>query len=109
LTDDRPSVSCNDGTIHIFKRRELEYLAGMLEKDELKSLLLPVLIEVNPGDGEIVIICRSEVEVKLFSAVLDMPLTAKQGRITIHKPQLAVIRKHMKTTTQYIFSPKILR
>ncbi len=107
LGEEYPNVVCNDGTTHLFKRKELEYLASMIDTDEQEALLLPILIEVNPGQGEMAIICRGEVEEKVISKILDMPVTPKQGRIMIYKPQLALIRKPLKTTTQYLFSPKI--
>jgi len=106
LGEEYPNVLCNDGSTHLFKRKELQYLAGMLDTDEQEALLLPMLIEVNPGQGEMAIICRGEVEEKVISKILDMPLTTKQERIMIYKPQLALIRKPLKTTTQYLFSPK---
>jgi len=106
LGEEYPNVVCNDGSTHLFKRKELEYLASMLDTDEQEALLLPMLIEVNQGQGEMAIICRGEVEEKVISKILDMPLTTKQERIMIYKPQLALIRKPLKTTTQYLFSPK---
>jgi len=106
LGEEYPNVVCNDGNTHLFKRKELEYLASMLDTDEQEVLLLPMLIEVNPGQGEMAIICRGEAEGKIISKILDMPVTPKQKRIMIYKPQLALIRKPLKTTTQYLFSPK---
>ena len=108
LGEEYPNVVCNDGSTHLFKRKELEYLASMLDADEQEALLLPMLIEVNPGQGEMAIICRGGVEEKVISKILGMPVTPKQKRIMIYKPQLALIRKPLKTTTQYLFSPKIL-
>ena len=106
LTDEYPNVVCHDGSTHLFKRRELEYLAGMLDTDEQAALLLPILIEANPGQDEMAIICRGKVEDKVTAKILDMPVTTKQKRIMLYKPQLALIRKSLKTTTQYLFAPK---
>jgi len=108
LGEEYPNVVCNDGSTHLFKRKELEYLASMLDSAEQEALLLPMLIEVNPGQGEMAIICQGGVEEKVISKILDMPVTLKQKRIRIYKPQLALIRKPLKTTTQYLFSPKSL-
>ena len=106
LGEEYPNVVCNDGNTHLFKRKELEYLASMLDTDEQEVLLLPMLIEVNPGQGEMAIICRGKAEEKVISKILDMPVTSKRKRIMIYKPQLALIRQSLKTTTQYLFSPK---
>ena len=108
LGEEYPNVVCNDGSTHLFKRKELKYLASMLDADEQEALLLPMLIEVNSGQGEMAIICQGAVEEKVISKILDMPVTPKQKRIVIYKPQLALIRKPLKTTTQYLFSPKSL-
>jgi hypothetical protein len=107
LGEEYPNVVCNDGSTHLFKRKELEYLASLLDTGEQEALLLPMLIEVNPGQGEMAIICRGEVEEKVISKILDMPVTTKQERIMIYKPQLSLIRKLLKTTTQYLFAPTI--
>lgn len=109
LHEKHPRVICTDSSIHLFKRKELEYLASLINIDEQEALLLPLLIQLGTSETEAVIICQTGVEEKIISKILDMTITPKQGRITIYKPQLALIRKRLKTTTQYIFSSKILR
>lgn len=108
LHEEYPHVICSDGSTHFFKRKELEYLASMINTEEQEALLLPMLIELGSNQAEAAIICQTDVEEKVISKTLNMPLTPKQGRITIYKPQLALLRKKLKTTTQYVFSPKIL-
>lgn len=104
LDSEYPHAVCNDGSTLLFKRKELEYLAGIIDRAEQEALLLPVLIEVGAGEGEASVICQGEVEGKVISRVLDMPLTCEQGRIRIYRPQLAVLRSRLKTTTAYVFS-----
>jgi len=107
LEEETPSITCTDGSIQLIKKKELKYLGNITEFNDWNSLLIPVIIEVNPGEDEISVICRGEVEEKVFSAILGMPVTTRHHRIVIYKPQLAAIRKVLKTTTQYLFSPKI--
>lgn len=109
LREEYPHVICNDGSTHLFKEKELRYLASFLDTNEQEALLLPILIEVNPGQNEMAIICRGNVEEKVISKILDMPVTSRQKRVTIYKAQLALIREQLRTTTQYLFSPKILQ
>ncbi|UCC16621.1 MAG: DUF61 family protein [Dehalococcoidales bacterium] len=108
LKEETPSITLNDGTLHLFKKKELTYLSDITDSSLWNNLLLPVIIELNPGEDEYLIVCRGEVEEKIFSAILGMPVKIRHHRIVIYKPQLAVIRKILKTTTQYLFSPKIL-
>ena len=108
LCEEYPHVVCSDGSTHLFKRKELKYLASLIDADEQEALLLPMLIGVSSGQGEMAIICRGEVEEKVISKILDMPITPKQKRIIIYKPQLSILRQRLKTTTQYLFSPKII-
>ena len=108
LHEEYPHVLCSDGSSHLFKRRELNYLASVINTDEQESLLLPVLIELGQNQAEAAVICQTDVVQKLITKILDMPVTPEQGRITIYKPQLALLRKTLKTTSQYVFSPKIL-
>ena len=107
LCEEYPHVVCSDGSTHLFKRKELNYLASLLDADEQGVLLLPMLIGVSSGVGEMAVVCRGEVEEKVVSKILDMPVTPKQKRIMIYKRQLGILRQLMKTTTQYMFSTKI--
>lgn len=108
LNEKYPNVVCHDGSTHSFKRSELEYLASMIDTDEQKALALPMLIELGPDQGEAAIICEGKVEEKTVSKVLGMPVTCEERRIRIYKPQLALLRRKLKTTTVYLFSPKIV-
>ena len=108
LNEEHPHVVCNDGSTHFFKKNELEYLASMLDTDEQRTLVLPMLIELGANQGEAAIICAAEVEEKIVSKALNMPVTREEGMIRIYKPQLALLRRKLKTTTVYVFSPKII-
>jgi uncharacterized protein (UPF0216 family) len=108
LNEKYPHVVCNDGSTHFFKRSELEYLASMIDTDEQKALPLPMLIELGANQAEAAIICDGKVEEKVISKALNMPVTCEERRIRIYKPQLALLRRKFKTTTVYVFSPKIV-
>ena len=108
LNEKYPHVVCRDGSTHSFKRSELEYLASVLDTDEQKTLALPMLIEFGPNQGEAAIVCQVGVEEKAISKVLDMPVKCEERRIRIYKPQLALLRRKLKTTTVYLFSQKIM-
>ena len=107
LREEHPHVVCRDGSAHLFKRKELEYLASLTDTDEQGELLLPLLIELKPDRGEVMILSGGGVVEKIISRILDMPLTRRQEKFVIYKPQLAVLRKILKTTTQYVFSPGV--
>jgi uncharacterized protein (UPF0216 family) len=108
LEETYPHVVCNDGSTHFFKRSELEYLASLLDTDEQKSLPLPMLIELGANEAEAAIICEGKIEDRVISKALNMPVTCEERRIRIYKPQLALLRRKFKTTTVYVFSPKIV-
>jgi uncharacterized protein (UPF0216 family) len=108
LNEEYPHVVCNDGSTHFFKKSELEYLASMIDTDEQKALPLPLLIELGANQAEAAIICEGEIEEKVISKALNMPVTCQEKRIRIYRPQLALLRRKFKTTTVYVFSPKII-
>lgn len=108
LNEEYPHVVCHDGSTLTFKKSELEYLARIIDTDEQKALALPMLIELGPNQGEAAIICEGGVEEKTISKVLGMPVTCEERKIRIYKPQLALLRRKLKTTTVYVFSPRIV-
>jgi len=107
LKEEYPSVAAKDGNVYLFKKKELTYLAGLLSPEEQKTLLLPILIEVITGQDEVAVIAKGQIEAKVISSVLGMPVNVQGSRIRLYKPQLAELRKALKTATQYIFSPKL--
>jgi hypothetical protein len=107
LREEYPHVACNDGSTHLFKRKELEYLASLIDTDKQEALLLPMLVELGQNQAEAVVICVGEITEEVISKVLAMPIRCEQKRIAIYKPQLALLRKKLKTTTQYVFSPRV--
>ena len=109
LDEEYPYVACNDGSTYLFKKKELAYLAGVLNTEEQKDLFLPMLIQLGAKSDEMAIICRQGIEEKVISKILNMPVTYKQGKIIIYKPQLSVLRQILKTTTQYMFSAEVLK
>lgn len=103
LKEEHPHVVCNNGSAHFFKRKELEYLSQMLYEDERNSLLLPIIMEVTPDQSGVTIRSKGGSEAKIFSKILGMTVVSKENVITIFRPQLNVVRKALKTTTQYVF------
>jgi uncharacterized protein (UPF0216 family) len=104
LEEKRPHVECGDGSTHYFKKKELEYLTEILNNDDQQMLLLPIIIEVESDEGNLKVRSKTGIEAKIFSQILDMPIAFKLDMITIFRPQLAVLRKVLKTTTQYAFT-----
>lgn len=107
LEEEYPHVLCNDGSVHLFKQRELEYLAGITNSDEQEMLVLPILIQIDTGRSEMDVLCPGDAEKKVIQGVLDMPLDFQGGAARIYRPQLAVLRRRLKTTTQYLYSPHL--
>ena len=107
LKEEYPGVLARDGSTYLIKRKELNYLAGFLSLEEQQELILPLLIEVVPGENYSALIARGKVEQKVMGHVMGMPMRLEKGRIELVKPQLAVLRQNLRTATQYIFSPRM--
>ncbi len=107
LADDQPSVPCTDGTDQLFKRAELRYLAELLTEDEREQLLLPIIIEMAGDESEAIVLCPTDAELKVVTTVLGMPLTCERpGRLRLYRPQLGLLRRKLRTTSQYAFSAR---
>lgn len=101
LGSKKPSVKMRDGSIHRFDHEELELLAGMIPEENREELKLPISINFDPklGAGAARVIGRREVEVVC-------KLLEKEGKgeeLVIYRPEVAVIRRRLSTTTQYCF------
>jgi uncharacterized protein (UPF0216 family) len=101
--EEHPHVDCNDGSPHHFKKAEIEYLAEMLDENEQSSLMLPIILEIKSDEMGITIRSREGIEAKIFTEILGMEVSYKDDTVRIFKPQLSIIRKKLKTATQYVF------
>ena len=108
LNETHPHVASCDGNIYSFKKKELQYIATLITPEEEKELLLPIIIEIGNIPSEATILCQSDIEVKVVSKLLGMTMASKDNRLKLYRPQLALLRKIAKTTTQYVFSPLTL-
>jgi uncharacterized protein (UPF0216 family) len=108
LNEAHPHVVCSDASTHFFKKSELAYLTSILDTEEQQALPLPMLIELGANQAEAAMVCEGKVEEKVISKTLSMPVACEERRIRIYRPQLALLRKKFKTTTVYVFSPKIV-
>ncbi len=98
-----PYVLCNDGSEHHFRKKELRHLAELVSEEEQSLLLLPIILEVQSEQGDIVVHSKQGIEAKVLSAILDMPLVVRNMSLRIYRPQVQVLRSSLKTTTQYVF------
>jgi uncharacterized protein (UPF0216 family) len=101
LSSAKPHVVAKNGSIHSFKREELELLGKMVGEEAQKKLRLPILISIEPRLGRGAARVTGEVEVKVVSQLLG-----KEGRgdeLIIYRPEIALLRRKLPTTSQYLF------
>lgn len=108
LNETHPHVISCDGIMYTFKNKELQYIASLITPEEENELLLPITIEIGNISSETNVLCQSDIEVKVVSKLLGMTMASKDNRIKLYRPQLAILRKIAKTTTQYMFSPGVI-
>lgn len=101
LLSSKPQVVTRDGGVHKFKREELEFLAGLLPEADRDKLQLPILIALEPKLGRGTARISGEAEVKVVSRVLKKEFAV--GELLIYRPEVAILRRKLPTTTQYLF------
>lgn len=101
LLSSKPQVVTRDGGVHKFKREELEFLAGLLPEADRDKLQLPILIALEPKLGRGTARISGEAEVKVVSRVLEKEFAV--GELLIYRPEVAILRRKLPTTTQYLF------
>lgn len=101
LSSSSPQVVAKDGSKHKFERVELEYISKIVHADDWDKLRLPILITVNPKLGRGAAEISGEVEVKVISQILGKE--RRDQEIVIYRPEIAVVRAKLPTTTQYFF------
>ena len=97
-----PHVVLRDGSVHFFKKRELEKLLRYVKGDEVEKLLLPIVITMRPDIGEGVGLVDDAVAARVLSRILG--LEREEDRLYLYKPQLAILREQFDTVIQFAIS-----
>lgn len=101
LSSHKPQVSTKNGGVYTFKREELEFLARILPQDSWDNLMLPILISLVPKLGRGAAKIDGEAEVKVAGHLLGKEKAGHE--LVIYRPEVAVLRRRLPTTTQYLF------
>jgi uncharacterized protein (UPF0216 family) len=100
LSSQKPQVQTREGGVHSFKREELELLSKLLPQDDWEKLRLPILIALDPKLGRGAARISGEVEARVAGRLLGKEAA---GELVLHRPEVALLRKKLPTTTQYLF------
>ena len=101
LSSTKPEVTTKDGSVHAFKREELELLSKILPENEWNRLQLPIFISLEPSLGRGAAKIRGDAETNVAAKILGKKKSSAE--IIIYRPEVAAIRRKLPTTTQYIF------
>ena len=102
LESTKPQVVTREGDVHRFKREELDFLAGVVPEVDWGRLQLPILIALDPKFGRGAARITGEAEVMAISQILGK---GTGEELLIYRPDVAIIRRKLPTTTQYLFMP----
>lgn len=100
LSSSKPLVKTKAGTTHSFKREELEFLSKITPKEEWDELRLPILIALEPKLGRGAARISGKAEGEVASKILNK---RSGGELVIYRPEVAILRKKLPTTSQYLF------
>lgn len=100
LSSPKPQVQARDGEVHSFKRDELELLAKLLPEADWDKLQLPIWITLDPGLGRGAAQVKGDAEAAVAGKLLGKEAV---GELLIYRPEVALLRRKLPTTTQYLF------
>jgi uncharacterized protein len=101
MLSDQPQVSTKNGGTHSFKRDELKFLSEILPTADWDSLQLPIFISLEPSLGRGSAKIRGGVEARIARMILGKDKSDED--LNVYRPEIAVLRKKLPTTTQYLF------
>lgn len=103
LKEEKPKIILKDDSEHVFKKEELEKLAGLLPESMHKRLRIPIYIELSSGKyGRGTGRVSGGVECRVVRKVLDK--NDNGDELFIYRPDIKKLRKELPTTTQHMFT-----
>ena len=103
LSMEIPEIVLRDGTRHMVKKEELRFLASILEENDHRRLMIPIILEVNPKYGGGAVVVRDPLAARVVAHILG--LKEYTVPLVIYRPQLSVVREKLRTTTTVLFMP----
>lgn len=102
LKEEVPYVRCRDGSIHVFKRSELEKLKNLVNDEEAQKLLLPMIIRVRVDMDTPTGFIEDPLEASVVRRILGLkpPLDNTNQELYLYKPQLFELRYRFSTVFQ---------
>ncbi|AIF70264.1 hypothetical protein PAP_09440 [Palaeococcus pacificus DY20341] len=103
LKEEEPKVKLKDGSEHYFKRKELEFLASLLDEWEVDKLYIPIVLEITTTwHGYFKV--RGALAVKVIEKLLGTyDILEEKNELTLPRYMLPKIRRKLPTTTTYAF------
>lgn len=102
LSEDVPYVFCRDGSIHVFRRSELQMLKNYVNDDEALRLYLPIVIQVRADMEVLTGFVENGLEATVIRRILGLkpPLEEENKKLFLYKPQLFELRYRFSTIFQ---------
>jgi len=102
LNENSPYVICRDGSIHMFRRSELQELRKFVNNDEADKLYLPIVIQVRADMDSFTGFIEDELEASVVRRILGLkpPLDNEPRKLALYRPQIAELRYRFPTVFQ---------
>lgn len=101
LTEEIPYVFCRDGSIHVFKRNELQKLKNFVNNNEAEKLYLPIIIQIRTDTNSLIGFVEGELETTVIRRILQLkPSINDINKLVLHKPQIIELRYEFPTVFQ---------
>lgn len=99
-----PGYEGKDGVRYHIKRKELEYLATLLDEWEWPKLKLPIIVMTDTADDMGAWKIMGRMEVKVVSKIVERAPEAEDSMRLFH-PHMVKLRSELPTATTMMFSP----
>ncbi|MEM0340064.1 MAG: DUF61 family protein [Acidilobaceae archaeon] len=101
LREPEPCVLLRDGSRHCIRKRELKKLAELLNPEDRKRLLLPIIIQAGRGDRETRYLVENVLEASVVEMLLGQNLGASErGFVVLYPLQVAELLSSYPTLFQ---------
>jgi len=102
LEDDDPTIKAKDGNEYIIEKKELEFIAEYVDEVDRERFTIPILLEMNYLNGEIVIFIRDKLHQQFLKKAFGFDRFVKDAMM-IYTYEMQKVRKKLRTASQVIF------
>jgi len=103
LQEEEPTIKARDGNEYLIEKRELEFIAKYVDRDEWDKFPIPIILEMCHVSGNTLVYVRNKRHAEFLKKAFGYDRFV-DDILVLYLYEIGPIRRNLKTASQVMFS-----